>query len=199
MTHSCGHCGGVVTASDVTCPHCHALLAAWAHLPDAVETVSHVTPEYARPPMETNPTHYDDAESATGTWEIEDPVGEVVHYREMVSAAEKEAVSRLVNIISSYAHTREVQENLARGSAPTAGSIGNEANNSRPLRHRQSESTGSNLVIGIGVAFAVVLVLMWGIVATMVVTEMVSLEFVVTTVILTLAFKPTFSHIRRAL
>lgn len=53
-SHTCGNCSKPVDASDITCPHCGALLAAYASPAGSVTTApEYSTPSYAAPPVVT--------------------------------------------------------------------------------------------------------------------------------------------------
>lgn len=52
--HTCGNCSKTVNASDITCPHCGALLAAYASPTGSITTTpEYSTPSYAAPPAVT--------------------------------------------------------------------------------------------------------------------------------------------------
>lgn len=176
---SCGNCGRAVAESDVTCPHCDALLAAWKPARKAGESVEDVTPDYARPPVGTPPP-------AVVTPAVDkDAAARVVN---TIYAIERSTASRLVNTIQAYVRIREGECEPARSTASQRRDISrNEALHGAP--------TG-NMAFVIGTVLVVALILMWGIVTAMVYTDTLSIEFIGITIVLTLAFKPTINSLR---
>lgn len=200
---TCGNCGKSVRASDVTCPHCDSLLAAWTSAADAGQQSEFVQPDYARPSA-NNPLF--------PTMEITQSIGQsdsgdsgqdtiaaaplyvtnkaaAAKLVTAIHAVDRATSSRLINTIRAYARKRE--RDLERTLAAA------------PKQHRSTPASStsdsiSNLAFAIGTLLVIVLILMWGIVATMVLTDEVSIEFIITTIILTLAFKPTMNNLRSA-
>lgn len=177
---ACGNCGKSAGTNDVTCPHCNALLAAWASAPDDKQPVHYAQPEYARPPAATPmfPTTTPAIDDVTATRLVS-----------TIHAMDRATATRLINTIRAYARARETESRRELATTSQLQIISkNDGEHGAPI---------SNIAFAIGTILIVVLILMWGIVGAMVYTEMLSIGFMVTTIVLTLAFKPTMNSIRR--
>lgn len=104
-------------------------------------------------------------------------------------AMDKGTAYRLVSTIKAYSRKREAESKDARSNTSKQQQIS--------LDKDDQTAPISNIAFAIGTVLVVALILMWGIVATMVFSDMRSIEFIVITIVLTLAFKPTMNSIRR--
>lgn len=191
---TCGNCREEVGSREVTCPNCDALLAAWAPAHGSNQSVTYDQPDYARPPADRPlfpiATANEKAASADPLKSVDtmdkstaSTLVNAIHAMDEVTA------QRLVNTIRAYAHKRDAQSKRIRTAASAQQSISPSAD--KPFVQI------SNIAFAIGASLAVVLILMWGIVGAMVFSNMRSIEFIIITIVLTLAFKPTMSTIRR--
>lgn len=203
MIH-CGNCGKRVDTGDITCPNCDALLAAWLPAARSSESNDYEQPTYAKAPPDTPPFPAMDSSQLVGSSHIFDFAQEQHHNADGMTLAEKAAAARFVNTINmgnkaaassvvntirAYARKREAESSAARSSPVQRHAIS-------PIKDNQDSPT-SNIVFAIGIVLVVVLMLMWGIVAAMVFSDMRSVEFIAITIVLTLTFKPTMNVFRR--
>lgn len=207
---TCGNCGKPVTANDVICPHCNALIAAWSTPASASQPSGYEQPEYARPPVKNASTSSGEADQPSPRPFVGDSGVATAPASLANSVPNKEVAAELVNTIHAYARKREAQANqdlvntirayirqreaqahvtMPQSARATPGSLSTGRDGETPLH---------NVVLGIGIVMIVILLIMWAIVVTMVVTDMLQPAFIATTIVLTLAFKPTMNSFRRA-